>query len=203
MEVQKMRPTAALAALMTLAALLTTPAYAQQTVEKPVKTITGIVKHSAIVASVNSETREIELIGAGMRQFSITAGPEVRNFDQIKPRDRLVVAYTERLHIEVTPGGAEAPEGAVAMVGRAEEGERPAAGMAEAVQATFTVDSIDRENSRATLIDSDGIPRTIDVRDTEALKLVQVGDHVTTRLTKAVSISIEPPPPSPPAIDPS
>jgi hypothetical protein len=196
-----MRPSAALTALMTLAALLTTAAYAQQTVEKPVKTITGVVKHSAIVASVDQETREINLIGAGMRRFSITAGPEVRNFDQIKPRDRLVVAYTERLNIQVTPAGEARPEGAVAAVGRAEAGEKPGVGMAEAVQATFTVDSIDRENSRATLIDSDGIPRTIDVRDTEALKLVQVGDQVTTRLTKAVSISIEPP--SPPAIDES
>ena len=197
-----MRPIATLAALMTLAALVTTTADAQQTVEKPAKTITGVVRHSAIVASVNAETREIDLIGAGMRRFSITAGPEVRNFDQIKVRDRLVVAYTERLHIEVTPAGSAAPEGAVAAVGRAEEGERPGAGMAESVQAVFTVGSIDRENSRATLIDSDGIPRTIDVQDKEALKLVHVGDQVMTRLSKAVSISIEPPPtPTPPTMD--
>ena len=113
-----------------------------------------------------------------------------------------MVAYTARLHIEVTPAGSAAPEGAVAAVGRAEEGERPGAGMAESVQAVFTVGSIDRENSRATLIDSDGIPRTIDVQDKEALKLVHVGDQVMTRLTKAVSISIEPPPtPTPPTIE--
>lgn len=183
------------------AALLVTTANAQQTVEKPTKTITGVIKHSAIVESVNPETREINLIGAGMRRFSITAGPEVRNFDQIKARDRLVVEYIERLRIEVSPGGTEQPEGAVAAMGRAEEGERPGMGAAESVQATFTVGSIDLENSRATLIDSDGVPRTIDVQDTEALKLVHVGDHVTTRLTKALSISIEPPPtPTPPAM---
>lgn len=192
-----MRPGATLAALLTLAVLSAMTAHAQQTTPKPAKTITGVVKHSAIVESVDAETRQINLIGAGMRRFSITAGPEVQNFAQIKARDRLVVAYTERLRIKVTPGAApEQPEGAIAAVGRAEEGERPGIGAAETVQAVFTVASIDQENSRATLIDSDGLPRTIDVQDTEALKLVAVGDQVTTRLTKAVSISIEPPPSS-------
>ena len=105
-----------------------------------------------------------------------------------------MIEYIERLRIEVAPAGTAPPEGAVAAVGRAEQGERPGMGAAESVQATFTVGSIDLENSRATLIDSDGVPRTIDVQDTEALKLVNVGDRVTTRLTKAVSISIEPPP---------
>ena len=146
-----------------------------------------------------------------LRHLSATIAPVLPDGDGasgtgpvvVAPRDRPVVSYVERLRIEVTPGGMEQPEGALVAVARAEEGEKPGAGMIEAVQATFTVASIDRENSRATLIDSDGVPRTIDVQDTEALKLVEVGDHVTTRLTKAVSISIEPPPPSPPAIDPS
>jgi Cu/Ag efflux protein CusF len=183
-------------ALFAFTALFAVSAAAQQTVEKPTKTITGKVRHSAIVESVDKETREIKLIGAGMRRFTLTAGPDVRNFDQIKPRDRLVVEYIERLRIDVEPAGTKRAEGAVTAVGRAEEGALPGAGAAETVQATFTVQAIDRENGTVTLLDSDGVPRTFVVDDTAALKLVDVGDEVTTRLTKAISISIEPPPPT-------
>lgn len=165
-----------------------------QTVDRPARTITGVVKQSAIVESVDPITRQIKLIGADNRRFSITAGDEVVNFDQIEPRDRLVVEYIERLRIEVSPPGTEQPEGAVAAVGVAEPGDKPGVGGAETVQMSFTVGAIDRENDQATLIDTDGIPHTVAVQDPESLKLVQVGDIVTTRLTKAMSISVEPPP---------
>lgn len=181
-------------ATLLVALLIAQGATAQEGVPKPAKTITGIIKRSAIVESVDPATRAVRLIGPDMQRFTITAGPEVRNFDQIKPRDRLTVEYIEQLRIEVQPAGADPAQGAAAEVSRAAAGDKPGIAGTETVRQVFTVKAIDREQNRVTLENSAGASHAIAVQNPDALALVDVGDHVTTQLTRAMSISIEPPP---------
>ncbi|MCZ6869280.1 MAG: hypothetical protein O7G84_07255, partial [Gammaproteobacteria bacterium] len=60
----------------------------------------------AIVEAVNKETRELKLIGPDNRRFTVVADELVRNFDQIKPRDRITVEYLESIAIVVSPASS-------------------------------------------------------------------------------------------------
>ena len=93
-----------LAAILIPSLALLAPAglLAQDTVEKPARVVKSVLKSGAIVEAVDRETREIKLVGPDGRRFTVVAGPEVRNFAQSDPRDRIVVQYTESIAIVVT-----------------------------------------------------------------------------------------------------
>src|SRR5215510_8056643 len=81
---------------------------------------------TATVVSIDKATRTVTLKGP-KRTVDIVAGDEVKNFDQIRVGDRVVVKYAEALTLELKKtkvAKADPQAGAVAM--RAEPGARPA-----------------------------------------------------------------------------
>jgi hypothetical protein len=66
---------------------------------------------SAIVESVDKANRDGDAQDANGETRTITAGPEVRNFDQIKVGDTLTIKYLEALAIELKKDG-KAPSAA-------------------------------------------------------------------------------------------
>src|SRR5690349_11033863 len=59
------------------------------------------VKASATVEAVDVATRTVKLKNARGDERTITAGPEVRNLDQIKVGDTVTIEYVEALAIEL------------------------------------------------------------------------------------------------------
>ena len=167
---------------------------AQEKVQKPARVITSVVKSGAIVEAVDKESRELKLIAADGRRFTVVAGPEIRNFDQIEARDRIVVEYTESIAIVVTPKGTEGVEGAVGMVDVAAEGDKPGIAGLETVAVTATVAALDRDSRRATLELPDGSTRSIRAAADARLDLVDVGDQVTAVITESRAVSVVEPP---------
>ena len=96
-----------------------------QTVEKPRRAVSTLIKTAAIVEAVNKSTREIKLIDVRGNRFSMIADDSVRNFDQIDPRDRIVVEYLESIAIVVAPAGSEPLFGEGTAVTVAPEGDKP------------------------------------------------------------------------------
>ena len=171
-------------------------AHATETVQKPARVTTSVIQTGAIVESVNKETRELKLIGPDNRRFTVVADEQVRNFDQIRARDRIKLEYMESIAIVVTPGGGQprADTAELSGVTAAALGERPGIGVVEAKGMTATVSAIDRGNRIATLTLPDGETRTVKVQNDVALDLVNVGDKVTTVITEAMAVSVEAPP---------
>ena len=58
---------------------------------------------SATVTGVDPKTRMIELRGKDGQTGSFEAGPEVKNFAQIRKGDKVDVVYAEALAVEVRP----------------------------------------------------------------------------------------------------
>ncbi len=165
---------------------------ADRTVEKPARVVSTMVKTAAIVESVNDETRELRLIDARGNRFSVFAGDEVRNFDQIRPRDRIVTEYVESVAIVVAPAGAgaEALEGQFGATAVAPAGDKPGVRNVQTSVVVASVQAINLADRLATLQTKDGEVRTIKVSANARLDLVNVGDQVQLRVTRAIAVSV-------------
>jgi hypothetical protein len=162
-----------------------------QSVQKPGRVVTSTVSSAAIVEAVNKETRELKLIDASGRRFTIVADDLVANFDQIEPRDRIVVEYLESIAIVVVPAGTPTMGEGMA-VELAPLGGKPGITTVETFVVSATVESLNLSDRIAILRFEDGTTRTIKVADDVPLDLVDVGDEVRFRITEAVAISVRP-----------
>ena len=142
---------------------------------------------------MNKETRELKLIDAGGNRFTVVADESVRNFDQIEPRDRVVTEYLESVAIIVAPAGSEPLIGDVAALEIAEKGDKPGLFVGETHVITATVTSLNRADRLATLQMETGEMRTVKVSADARLDLVEVGNQVRLRVTRALAISVEKP----------
>lgn len=160
-----------------------------QVAVKPARMTTSLVRTAAIVEAVDRETRSLKLIDATGRRFSTTVGDEVTNFDQIDPRDRIVMEYLDSLAVMVVPAGSpELGQGMAVEV--AGEGQKPALSTAATVMVKARVVELNLSERRATLQYEDGSVDTISVADDVPLELVEVGDEVRFRMTRAIAVSV-------------
>jgi hypothetical protein len=185
------------AAMLSIAAV---PAYGQTGSAAVMKsepgkvTVADAVRATASVEAINKAKRLVTLKGPEGNSFVVEAGPEVRNFDQIKVGDLVVVRYIEALTLELKKGGGEMrqrTERESAAV--AKPGERPGAAAGRQVTVIADVISLDAKKQTVRLR---GPQRMVDlkVRDPNQFKLIKVGDQVEATFTEAVALSVEPAP---------
>jgi len=150
------------------------------------------VKLTATIAAIDAATRAVTLKGPEGRELTVTAGPEVRNFAQMKVGDRVDVEYLEALTIELKKGST-APIARTEQAGAAgaKPGERPAGLAGRQVTVTAEVIGLDATTQTVTL---KGPRRTVElkVRDPEQFKLVAKGDRVEATYTEAVAVVVAP-----------
>lgn len=151
-----------------------------------------VVTVSAVVTAIDAATRTVTLKGPQGNTFSVVAGPEVRNFAQIKIGDELVVRHVEALSLELRKGAAGLRERVESeSAARAAPGAKPAVGTAQTVTVTANVIAV---NPRTQTVTLRGPQRIVDLRvgDPEQFKLIAVGDQVIARYVDATAISMEP-----------
>jgi Cu/Ag efflux protein CusF len=155
--------------------------------------VASVVTVSATVEAIDKDHRVVTLKGPQGNLFSVVAGPEVRNFDQIKTGDQVVVRHTEALTLELKKGGGGLrervdTEGAA----RAAPGAQPGAVVVRRVTVVADVVAI---NGRTQTVSLRGPKHTVDlqVRNPDQFKLVKVGDQVEATYTDVVAISVEKP----------
>ena len=151
-----------------------------------------VAKITAEVQAVDAANRTVTLKGPRGKIVTLPVGPEVKNFDQIKAGDFVVVRYYEALTLELKKGGTAMRERTERdAADRAKPGERPAAAGARQVQVVADVIAVDPKTQTVTLR---GPNRVVDlkVRDPKQFKLVKVGDQVEATYTEAAAISVEP-----------
>lgn len=182
------RPSIRLASLA-VAALL---AVACAQTPKPV-TVTDTVTATATVESVNHAARTAALRSAEGRTFTVRAGPDVRNFDQVRPGDRLRVSFTEALAAEVIKPGTGVTS-VTPTLSRAAAGAMPSGSVGVATQGVVKVQSVDTASNRVTVVGADGVPVTLNVRDAQAQQFIRglkAGDEVQLTYTESIAVSVE------------
>jgi len=152
------------------------------------------VKATATVEAIDAAKRLVTLKGPDGNTFVVHAGPEVKNFAQIKVGDLVVVTYVEALTLELKKGGGAMRQKTESeTMATAKPGERPSASGARQVTVIADVIALDATKQTVRLR---GPTRIVDlkVRDPAQFKLISVGDQVEATFTEAAAISVEPAP---------
>lgn len=185
---------AAVMAIATTSTVAQTGGVAAVKTEPGRVTVAEAVQVTASVEAIDKAKRLISLKGPEGNVFVVQAGPDVKNFDQIKVGDVVAARYVEALTLQLKPGGGQIRErvereDAVA----AKPGERPGAAVGRQVTVIADVIAVDAKKQSVRLR---GPQRMVDlkVKDPNQLKLIKVGDQVEATFTEAVALAVEPAP---------
>jgi len=150
------------------------------------------VKITATITAIDKATRDITLKGPQGNKVVVTAGPDVKNFDNMKVGDQVNAQYVEALTLELKKGGgmtvARSDQGGVL---EAKPGQKP--GGVAGRQVTIVADVVDVNPAKQS-ITLRGPKRTVEVvvPDPAQFKLVAKGDQVEATYTQALAIVVEP-----------
>jgi hypothetical protein len=175
--------------------LLTLVAACKHTPPEPLFT-DSLQSASARVEIVDAVTRLIAVRTAQGERLWITAGPEVRNFSQIRVGDTVSVQYYQAVAAEVKPKGAASsvPQTDVAAYA-APLGSRPAGAVGQMVVETVKIQSVDTSANTVTFQRADGSVHSAAVRSAEGrtfVKGLRSGDQVDVAYTEAVAVAVVP-----------
>jgi len=154
-------------------------------------TVASAVSVSARVEAIDKAQRQLTLKGPKGNVQTVTAGPEVRNFDQIKVGDMVVARYVEALTLTLKKDGKELRGTAETQdAARSKAGEKPAGVVGRQVEVTADVIAADAKTQTLTL---KGPKQTVELRvpDPAQFKLVKVGDQIQAVYTEALALSVE------------
>ena len=99
------------------------------------------IKITATITAIDKKTRDITLKGPQGNEVTLTAGPAVKNFDQMKVGDQVKAEYVEALTLELKKGGGLVVQRTEkAGVAAAKPGERPAAAGGRQITIVADVD---------------------------------------------------------------
>jgi len=146
---------------------------------------------TATVTAIDPATRQVTLVAPDGNQNTFKAGPKVV-LDQIKVGDEVKVTVARELVVYLNPNDVPATTSPAAMV-RATPGVRPGVLMADTVELTAKVESVDLPKHEAPLHISDGRSGTFKVRKDVDLTLVKPGAKVFIRTRAAAAIMLEKP----------
>ena len=150
------------------------------------------IKITATITAIDKATRDITLKGPQGNEVVVTAGPDVKNFDNMKVGDQVNAQYVEALTLELKKGGgmtvARSDQGGVL---EAKPGQMP--GGVAGRQVTIVADVVDVNPAKQS-ITLRGPKRTVEVvvPDPAQFKLIAKGDQVEAKYTQALAIAVEP-----------
>ena len=146
----------------------------------------------ATVEAIDAAKREITLKGPKGKVVPLSVSPDVRNLEQVKVGDQVVVTYIEALSLTLMKEGKALRATTTKSDGvRAPEGAKPGGAVAEHVKVTADVTAVDHKTHMVTL---KGPKQEVDlyVADPAQLKLIKVGDQIEAEYTQALAITVEP-----------
>ncbi len=156
----------------------------------------NVEKVAAVVEAINVENRIVTLRSL-TRDASVVmeVGDQVRNLDQVKVGDGVVVEFLEAMAVDLKKGGGMTPSAGVGgAAARAKPGEKPAAVLGGALEVVATIIAIDADEPSVTLKGPEGKVIEVLVQHPEKLADVDVGDQVVITYKRAVAVAVTPSP---------
>ena len=170
------------------------PVTSQSMTVTPGKAVaTSTTTASAVIVAIDATNRIVTLKTASGKTVEVVAGPEVKNFDQLKVGQKVKAGYSEALSLELKKGGGKpltmTEKGGAAS---AAAGAKPGAAGARQVTILADVVKVDTKTHLVTLKGPGGNSVDLHVEDPEQLKNIKKGDQVEAVYTEAVAVTVEP-----------
>ena len=154
--------------------------------------IVSTVEVTAMVVALDKATRTVTLKGP-QKTVDVVAGDEVRNFDQIRVGDSVMVKYVESLSLELRKTKTASKDiTADTAAARAPVGARPAGAVGRQVTAIADVVGVDPKKSIISLKGPRGNVFDLKVQNPAQFKVVKMGDQVEVVYTEALAIAVTP-----------
>lgn len=167
---------------------------------KPKAPVAGVAAQEAAllydgeVTKIDAVTRTVTLKNQD-GETSIVAGPEVKNFGEIKVGDRFDVVYEMAIAVElikVKNPGAVGEQVSTSTV-TAPQGDKPGVITTNTVTATANVEAIDAAKNIVSLKGPQGNIFKVKVKNTDLLKDIAVNDQVKVVYTEAIAAVVSAP----------
>ena len=180
--------------------LIAISAGAYFTLTKPKAPIAGVAAQEAAllydgeVTKIDAATRAVTLKNKD-GETTIIAGPEVKNFAEIKVGDRFDVVYELAVAVElvkVKNPGATGEQVTTSTV-TAPQGDKPGMITTNTVTAVANVEAIDNTKSTVSLKGPQGNIVTVKVKNPDLMKDIAVNDQVKVVYTEAIAAVVSAP----------
>lgn len=186
---------AAASATETAPAPATAPADAPAGGAQPSMAREELQEVSATVVDVDQDTRLLTLKGDDGSEVVYQAGPDVKNFAQIRAGDKVVVSYYRGIAAELQPKGTPLSKKVdqLDVATAAEPGTKPGGGMGTAVHATVVIEKVDPQGYTVTFRRPDGSLRTLPVKSPEGQNFIaklKKGDQVEVLYVEAMAVEV-------------
>jgi ribosomal protein L6P/L9E len=155
-------------------------------------TVAEVVNLSATVESVDVPGRHVTIKGPKGKVSTLAVGPDVRNLEQVKAGDKVLVRYEQALTLTLMKDGKELRARSDSATGdRAAVGEKPAGVVGQKVEVTADVTAINHKTKVVTLR---GPENSVDLKvsNPDQLNMIKVGDQIHAVYTEAVALAVEP-----------
>lgn len=146
------------------------------------------------ITAIDKSTREVAVTGTDGSSVDIVAGPDIRNFSQLKVGDQVALDYRAAVALELEPAGS-APLGATASQSRTvpKRGSIPGGARSNTISLVTEVAAVNPERGTIALRGESGNTQLIAVErpDLRAkLPNVKRGDLLRISYTQAVALGI-------------
>jgi hypothetical protein len=157
---------------------------------KPGAVIVDVVKLTGTVKGVDLDKKTVSVEGSGGRTVVVNA-KNARNLDQVKVGDKVNLEFVEELALFVRKADAPPSATEAQMVALAPKGQKPAGLMAETIELTGNVESIDSQKRTIAVKGPAGNVRNFKVdKAVKNFSQIKKGDQVVLRITEAVALSV-------------
>ncbi|MBO6555336.1 MAG: hypothetical protein JJ957_02460 [Pseudomonadales bacterium] len=148
---------------------------------------------TAIVESIDYETREVSLRRGDGEVITFTVSDEARNLSEVVVGDSLIAEHSVSFSVEVIANedNLEPAAAELAASVRTEEGDMPGGIILGATVVAATVEAIDVQTNTFKLRFADGVSQEFFARNPSNLERSQVGDLVVMTTTESVGIIVE------------
>ncbi len=149
------------------------------------------VDMTATIIAIDKTTRDITLKGPKGNWVVVTAGPEIKNFDQINVGDKVHAQYVEAIVLELRKGSDLAvTRTEEASSSGAKPGAQPHGVAGRRITVVADVVAVDRA-ARTVTLRGPQLTAVVKAVDPEQLKRIKKGDQVYATYTQALAMVVE------------
>jgi hypothetical protein len=165
---------------------------AEKEASQPGIVLADVLEVKAVVQAIDVKKRAVALKDNKGRTFTLKADKAVKNFDQVKKGDVVLADFVESMAISIRKASAPQSAAEARLVSVAPRGGKPGVLLAETVQVTGAVESIDLKARLVTLKEPHRSVQIVAVdKSSKNLSGIKKGDEVVLRVTEAIAIKIE------------
>ncbi|HEV3181877.1 MAG TPA: hypothetical protein VGY90_03575 [Steroidobacteraceae bacterium] len=178
-------------AILAVAAMVSS-ASAQQPAGAVTSTLT---KTKATVTAIDPATREVTIQG-DKGPVTVQASPDVKNFNNLKVGDQVLVSYYQGTAAQIVKGGKKVSDPAVSTFAYGNSpGMKPAGGVGASATVTVKIQDINLPTNTVAFTKSDGTTHIVQVKSPEMQKFIRElkpGDTVEVTFTDSLAVSVIP-----------